>query len=101
MLVERLQQKKREIALDNFPNDTPEEDIIKDLEILDGVIYKEGREKRSKQNLKESVIGSIKKNSGDYDEMLESLTDMRGIYKKMTKWCSKNAPELLEGSGPS
>lgn len=77
-----------------------EESLIKDLEILDGIIYKEGREKRAKQNLKESLIGCIRNNSADYDAMMKHLTEMKKMYTKMTKWCNEYAPELLEEMSP-
>lgn len=45
--------------------------LYKDLEALDQIIYKEGRQKRKRQNLLDSLLSNLKSNCGEYDELLE------------------------------
>lgn len=80
--------------------------LLKNLEQLDGVIYKEGREKRSKQNLLDSLMSTLNKNSKDYDSLLDNIHEMQGVYKKMRKlfmrlklivtFAQENCPEVLK-----
>ena len=50
--------------------------LYKDLESLDQIIYKEGRIKRKRQNLLDSLSFKLKSNSEDYDELLELTTSL-------------------------
>lgn len=70
--------------------------LLKNLEQLDGVIYKEGREKRSKQNLLDSLMSTLNTNSKDYDSLLDNIHEMQGVYKKMLIFAQENCPEVLK-----
>lgn len=70
-------------------------DILNELEQLDATIYKEGREKRAKQNLLENLMHCTKNTSKQYDKLIGQMKKMEKLYEKVHKFCKNNAPELL------
>ena len=57
--------------------------LYKDLESLDQIIYKEGRVKRKRQNLLDSLSFQLKSNSEDYDELLQLTSNLAQRYNTL------------------
>lgn len=72
------------------------DDLLKELEGLDAVIYKEGREKRSRQELLDGLMGKIKLASKDYDGLVNTLVEMEKAHITLTKFAEENCPEILK-----
>lgn len=71
------------------------QDLLQELDRMDATIYKEGREKRAKQNLLENLMDCTKHVTQDYDALLDSMAHMEKLYSKLKAFCEKSAPNLL------
>lgn len=79
----------------NSANETSD-NLLKDLEALDATIYKEGRDKRLKQELLDQLMSKINCSSKDYDNLLETLSEMSKAHLTLQKFAEENCPEILK-----
>ena len=68
-----------------------------DLESLDQIIYKEGRIKRNRQNLLDSMLSKLKDCTMEYDELFSLACLIEQRYKELVRYGRETCPHVLEG----
>lgn len=71
--------------------------FLADLESLDQIIYKEGRIKRNRQNLLDSMLSKLKNCTNDYDELFKVALIIEKKYRELLRYGRDVCPEALEG----
>jgi hypothetical protein len=71
--------------------------ISLDLESLDQIIYKEGRVKRNRQNLLDSMLSKLKDTTEQYDKLFSILVNIEKKYKELMRYGRDVCPEALQG----
>ena len=78
------QSKVKGIIENSSKNSNNHDALFKEIEQLDGLLYTEGREKRARQNLQDSLMEKIHTNSDDFDNLLNDVQQMAVVYEKMS-----------------